>query len=170
VITRLPEIRLHRRRAGQARGHPEIHRPPPARRLRNSDGDLQMLQWTAAGAGPRFVLIVHHTDAEREWAYDRKSPIGKLDKALDEAKAPRLDSGEHEGRLEDDLSAGEVGVDPGRYWTKVQLPAAPAWIKKGNDSLPELLSSTEILGPVASPRLARSCRGGAAERNEDLRA
>jgi len=53
----------------------------------NSDGDLQMLQWTVAGSGPRFALIVHHTDAEREWAYDRDSPIGKLDKALDEAKA-----------------------------------------------------------------------------------
>ncbi len=53
----------------------------------NSDGDLQMLQWTAAGQGARFALIVHHTDAEREWAYDRKSHIGKLDKALDEAKA-----------------------------------------------------------------------------------
>ena len=51
----------------------------------NSDGDLQMLQWTSAGAGPRFALIVHHTDAEREWAYDRQSHIGKLDKALDEA-------------------------------------------------------------------------------------
>jgi phosphoglycolate phosphatase-like HAD superfamily hydrolase len=51
----------------------------------NSDGDLQMLQWTTAGTGPRFALIVHHTDAKREWAYDRKSAIGKLDKALDEA-------------------------------------------------------------------------------------
>jgi hypothetical protein len=49
----------------------------------NSDGDLQMLQWTTAGGGPRFGLIVHHTDAEREWAYDRDSHIGKLDKALD---------------------------------------------------------------------------------------
>jgi phosphoglycolate phosphatase-like HAD superfamily hydrolase len=53
----------------------------------NSDGDLQMLQWTTAGAGARFALIVHHTDAEREWAYDRTSHIGKLDKALDEATA-----------------------------------------------------------------------------------
>jgi phosphoglycolate phosphatase-like HAD superfamily hydrolase len=50
----------------------------------NSDGDLQMLQWTVAGSGARFAGIVHHTDAEREWAYDRKSSIGKLDKALDE--------------------------------------------------------------------------------------
>jgi phosphoglycolate phosphatase-like HAD superfamily hydrolase len=51
----------------------------------NSDGDHQMLQWTAAGNGARFMGIVHHTDAEREWAYDRNSHIGKLDKALDEA-------------------------------------------------------------------------------------
>jgi phosphoglycolate phosphatase-like HAD superfamily hydrolase len=51
----------------------------------NSDGDHQMLQWTAAGPGARFMGIVHHTDAEREWAYDRASHIGKLDKAWDEA-------------------------------------------------------------------------------------
>jgi hypothetical protein len=53
----------------------------------NSDGDLQMLQWTAAGEGARFCLYVHHTDAQREWAYDRHSSIGRLDKGLDEAKA-----------------------------------------------------------------------------------
>jgi phosphoglycolate phosphatase-like HAD superfamily hydrolase len=53
----------------------------------NSDGDLQMLQWTAGGSGVRFMGIVHHTDAEREYAYDRQSRIGHLDKALDEANA-----------------------------------------------------------------------------------
>jgi phosphoglycolate phosphatase-like HAD superfamily hydrolase len=53
----------------------------------NSDGDLQMLQWTAAGAGASFMGLVHHTDAEREYAYDRQSKVGKLDKALDEANA-----------------------------------------------------------------------------------
>lgn len=53
----------------------------------NSDGDLQMLQWTTAGTGPRFALIVRHTDAEREFAYDRQSSIGHLDKALDAAAA-----------------------------------------------------------------------------------
>lgn len=52
----------------------------------NSDGDLQMLQWTAAGNGKRFMGLVHHTDAEREWAYDRESKVGKLDKALEAAK------------------------------------------------------------------------------------
>lgn len=53
----------------------------------NSDGDLEMLQWTASGDGPRFCLYVHHTDAEREWAYDRTSRVGRLDKGLDEARA-----------------------------------------------------------------------------------
>ncbi len=53
----------------------------------NSDGDQQMLEWTAGGAGTRFVGLVRHTDAKREWAYDRASSIGKLDKALDEATA-----------------------------------------------------------------------------------
>jgi phosphoglycolate phosphatase-like HAD superfamily hydrolase len=53
----------------------------------NSDGDQEMLEWTAAGGGPRFMGLVHHTDAAREWAYDRQSHIGKLDKALDEATA-----------------------------------------------------------------------------------
>jgi len=53
----------------------------------NSDGDLQMLQWTAAGPGARFMGLVHHTDAEREYVYDRQSHVGRLDKALDEATA-----------------------------------------------------------------------------------
>jgi hypothetical protein len=53
----------------------------------NSDGDHQMLQWTAAGDGPRFMGLVHHTDTEREWSYDRESGFGRLDKALDEARA-----------------------------------------------------------------------------------
>jgi hypothetical protein len=53
----------------------------------NSDGDKEMLEWTAAGDGLRFMGLLHHTDATREWAYDRKSDIGRLDKALDEANA-----------------------------------------------------------------------------------
>lgn len=51
----------------------------------NSDGDLQMLEWTTSGDGPRFGLLVHHTDAKREFAYDRDGAVGKLDKALDAA-------------------------------------------------------------------------------------
>ena len=53
----------------------------------NSDGDKEMLEWTAAGDGLRFMGIVHHTDAVREYAYDRDSSVGKLDKALDEGVA-----------------------------------------------------------------------------------
>jgi phosphoserine phosphatase len=87
VLVRLPEINFVDDKAGKPVGiQMHIGRRPIAA-FGNSDGDLQMLQWTAAGEGPRFCLYVHHTDAEREWAYDRKSSIGKLDKGLDEAKA-----------------------------------------------------------------------------------
>jgi hypothetical protein len=51
----------------------------------NSDGDFEMLEWATAGPGPRLGLIVHHTDGEREWAYDRDSHIGRLSRGLDEA-------------------------------------------------------------------------------------
>jgi phosphoserine phosphatase len=87
VLVRLPEINFIDDKEGkQIAIQQHIGRRPIAA-FGNSDGDLQMLQWTTAGTGPRFALIVHHTDAEREWAYDRKSHIGKLDKALDEAQA-----------------------------------------------------------------------------------
>ncbi|BBM03092.1 haloacid dehalogenase [Microbulbifer sp. GL-2] len=52
----------------------------------NSDGDLQMLEWTTTGKGSRFGMLIHHTDAKREWAYDRRSRVGRLDKALKAAK------------------------------------------------------------------------------------
>ncbi len=60
------------------------HRPIMA--FGNSDGDFQMLEWTTGGEGPRLGVLIHHTDAEREWAYDRDSHIGKLDKGLDQAE------------------------------------------------------------------------------------
>ncbi len=69
----------------------------------NSDGDLQMLQWTTAGPGPRFALYVHHTDATREWAYDRESTIGRLAKGLDEAQAKGWTVVDMKQRLEDHL-------------------------------------------------------------------
>ncbi len=87
VLMRLPELDFIDDGPGKPVGiHKFIGRRPIAA-FGNSDGDLQMLQWTAAGEGPRFMLLVHHTDAEREWAYDRQSPIGRLDKALDEAQS-----------------------------------------------------------------------------------
>lgn len=58
----------------------------PVAAFGNSDGDRQMLTWTMAGHRNRFALLVHHTDARREWAYDRQSPIGRLNVALDQAR------------------------------------------------------------------------------------
>jgi hypothetical protein len=87
VLVRLPEINFIDDKGGKPVGiNQHIGRRPIAA-FGNSDGDLQMLQWTSAGDGARFGLLVHHTDADREWAYDRKSPIGRLDKALDAASA-----------------------------------------------------------------------------------
>jgi hypothetical protein len=87
VLIKLPQINLIDDKEGKPVGiQMHIGRRPIAA-FGNSDGDLQMLQWTAAGAGPRFSLLLHHNDAEREWAYDRTSHIGKLDKAWDEAVA-----------------------------------------------------------------------------------
>ena len=87
VLVRLPELDFFDDKEGKPVAiHQQIGRRPIAA-FGNSDGDLQMLQWTTAGKGPRFALYVHHTDAEREWAYDRKSSMGRLDKGLDEAQA-----------------------------------------------------------------------------------
>jgi phosphoserine phosphatase len=87
VLLRLPQIDFIDDREGKPVAiNSRIGRRPIAA-FGNSDGDLQMLQWTMAGSGARFALIVHHDDAEREWAYDRKSAIGKLDMALDEASS-----------------------------------------------------------------------------------
>jgi len=86
VLVRLPEINFIDDKAGKPVGiNQHIGRRPIAA-FGNSDGDLQMLQWTTAGSGTRFGLLIHHTDAKREWAYDRNSSIGRLDKALDEAQ------------------------------------------------------------------------------------
>ncbi|BHH85890.1 HAD family hydrolase [Desulforhopalus sp. 52FAK] len=87
VLVRLPELGFIDDKEGKPIGiNAHIGRRPIAA-FGNSDGDLQMLQWTTGGEGPSFALYVHHTDGEREWAYDKDSHIGGLDKGLDEAKA-----------------------------------------------------------------------------------
>jgi len=107
ALVRLPEIDFIDDKAGKPVGiQSHIGRRPIAA-FGNSDGDLEMLQWTMAGAGRRFALLVHHTDAEREWAYDRDSNVGRLDRALDEAEA-----------------WGFTLVDMKRDW-KVVFPAPP---------------------------------------------
>jgi hypothetical protein len=85
VLRRLPEVDFVNDGPGKPVGIWRFTGRRPVFAFGNSDGDREMLEWTAAGSGPRFAGLVHHTDAEREWAYDRKSAVGKLDKALDEA-------------------------------------------------------------------------------------
>jgi phosphoglycolate phosphatase-like HAD superfamily hydrolase len=85
VLLRLPEIDHVNDKAGKPVGiHQAIGRRPIAA-FGNSDGDFEMLEWTTSAPGARFGLIVHHTDADREWAYDRTSHIGQLARGLDEA-------------------------------------------------------------------------------------
>jgi phosphoglycolate phosphatase-like HAD superfamily hydrolase len=85
VLVRLPELSFIDDKAGKPVGiNTHIGRRPIAA-FGNSDGDFQMLEWTTAGDGARLGVYIHHTDADREWAYDRDSHIGRLDRGLDEA-------------------------------------------------------------------------------------
>lgn len=101
-LVRLPEIDFIDDKAGKPVGIHKFIGQRPLFAAGNSDGDRQMLEWTTAGDGRRFGLIVHHTDDEREWAYDRESHVGRLDKALDQAE-----------------SAGWLVVDMKRDWNRV---------------------------------------------------
>jgi phosphoglycolate phosphatase-like HAD superfamily hydrolase len=85
VLMKLPTVEFINDGPGKVQGINRFIGRRPILAFGNSDGDLQMLQWTAAGSGTRFAGIVRHTDADREYAYDRQSHIGRLDKALNEA-------------------------------------------------------------------------------------
>jgi 2'-5' RNA ligase len=85
VLVRLPELDFNDDKAGKPVGIHKFIGRRPIMAFGNSDGDFEMLEWTTAARGPRFGLIVHHTDADREYAYDRKAGLGRLDKGLDEA-------------------------------------------------------------------------------------
>jgi phosphoglycolate phosphatase-like HAD superfamily hydrolase len=87
VLLRLPNVSHVDDGPGKPVGIQRFIGRRPIFAFGNSDGDKQMLEWTAAGDGPRFMALVHHTDAGREYAYDRTFHVGKLDKALDEATA-----------------------------------------------------------------------------------
>ena len=87
VLVKLPAVDFVDDKEGKPAGSQKFIGRRPIAAFGNSDGDLQMLQWTCAGSGARFCMYVHHTDGEREWAYDRQSSIGRLDKGLDEAIA-----------------------------------------------------------------------------------
>jgi hypothetical protein len=102
VLARLAEIDLIDDKAGKPVGIQQVIGRRPIIAFGNSDGDFEMLEWTTTAPGPRLGAIVHHTDAEREWAYDRESPIGRLVRGLDEAN----------GR-------GWVVVDMKRDWARI---------------------------------------------------
>lgn len=87
TLVRLPEIDFIDDKAGKPVAIHKFIGRRPIFAAGNSDGDLQMLQWSTAGTGRSLGVIVRHTDAEREWAYDRDSAVGRLDKALDLAPA-----------------------------------------------------------------------------------
>ncbi|MFP3546490.1 HAD family hydrolase [Rhizobium sp. SIMBA_035] len=86
VLKRLPKIDFVDDGAGKPAGINKFIGRKPIFVAGNSDGDYEMMRWTTAAKGPGFAMIVHHTDADREYAYDRQLPFGKLDKALDEAE------------------------------------------------------------------------------------
>ncbi len=85
VLIRLPEIAFIDDGPGKPIGIERNIGRRPIFAAGNSDGDREMLEWTTMAGAPRLGLLIHHTDAAREWAYDRNSPIGRLDRALDEA-------------------------------------------------------------------------------------
>ena len=85
VLVRLPELNFIDDKEGKPVGIQQHIGRRPIMEFGNSDGDFQMLEWTTSGSGARFGLYVHHTDADREWAYDRESSVGKLSRGLDEA-------------------------------------------------------------------------------------
>lgn len=87
VILRLPELEFIDDKEGKPVAINRFIGRRPIAAFGNSDGDLQMLQYTTGGSGARLGVIIHHTDGEREWAYDRDSHVGRLDKALEEAES-----------------------------------------------------------------------------------
>jgi hypothetical protein len=87
VLMKMPDLNFIDDKVGKPVGIQLYIGRRPIAAFGNSDGDLQMLEWAKGGSGVRFALIVHHTDAIREWAYDRASSIGRLDKAFDAAQA-----------------------------------------------------------------------------------
>jgi len=105
VITRLPELHFVDDKDTKPIAINRFIGQRPILAFGNSDGDFQMLEWTTAGEGRRLGLLVHHTDAEREWAYDRQSSEGRLVRGLDEAE-----------------QNGWVVVDMARDWRTVFPP------------------------------------------------
>lgn len=84
-MMKLPEVDLIDDGPGKPVGIQQVIGRRPILAFGNSDGDFEMLEWTSTGTGPRKAFLIHHTDADREWAYDRDSSVGRLSRGLDEA-------------------------------------------------------------------------------------
>lgn len=108
ALRRLPEIDFIDDKAGKPVGINRHIGRRPIIAGGNSDGDFEMLEWTTSGPGPRLGMIVRHTDAEREWAYDRDSHVGRLDRGLDAGP-----------------DRGWIIVDMRTDWSRVFPPATP---------------------------------------------
>jgi hypothetical protein len=106
VLMRLPEVEFIDDREGKPIGIQDHIGRRPLAAFGNSDADIPMLLWTTTAPGPRFGLLVHHTDGEREWAYDRSSSFGRLDKGLELAS-----------------EQGWTVVDMKRDWKRIHPPA-----------------------------------------------
>lgn len=105
---RLPEFARFNNDQQKVKSVQQVIGKRPLLAVGNSDGDLPLLQWVGQGEGPRLPVVIHHTDAQREWAYDRRAVCGKLDKALDAAQA-----------------AGWLVVDIRRDWRVIFPKRAP---------------------------------------------
>lgn len=103
VLEKLPTLVLNNDKEGKPVGIQRHIGRRPVMCFGNSDGDYEMLRWTTSGPKPRFGLLVHHTDAKLEFAYDRGSPIGRLEKALDAAREAWMARDRHGAGLETDL-------------------------------------------------------------------
>lgn len=86
MLVREPKIFFVDEKEGKAIGIQKFIGRRPIASFGNADADIPMLEWTLAGKGKRLAMLVHHTDAEREYAYDRNSVVGKLSRGIDEAK------------------------------------------------------------------------------------
>lgn len=149
VLVKQAELQFIDDKAGKPVGIQTFIGRRPLAAFGNSDGDREMLEWTTAGTGARFALLVHHTDAEREWAYDRKSHIGTLDAALDQAAVKKW-----------------TVVDMKKDW-KTIYPAAPcSWLRSSRwrprpprnrrASRPSRRKKACAMCRSATPRTARS--------------
>ena len=138
VLVRLPEVDFIDDKAGKPVGINTFIGRRPIAAFGNSDGDLQMLEWVTSVPGRRFGLIVRHDDAEREYAYDRESHVGRLDKALDAAP-----------------QRGWVVVSMQRDWDRV-FPETPSLADGGKVGQAQGFEKEQA--PESPRRLRHSCR------------